>query len=59
MLQAFSDLTPEDFDAALVYYIEHPDEIERYIQEHRSAEEDTTYTVRDIQGRLIPFHEFR
>lgn len=42
LLQAFPDLTPEDLDAALVYYIEHPEEIERYIHEHAAAERDTT-----------------
>ncbi len=41
LLRAYPDLTPENLDAALVYYIEHPAEIERYIYEHRSAEEDT------------------
>jgi uncharacterized protein (DUF433 family) len=29
LLQAFPDFTPEDLDAALVYYVEHPGEIER------------------------------
>jgi uncharacterized protein (DUF433 family) len=42
LLQAFPDLTPEDLDAALIYYVEHPDEIERYIYEHRIAEEEAT-----------------
>ena len=42
LLQAYPDLTPEDLDAALVYYVEHPGEIERYLHEHRLAEEDTT-----------------
>ncbi|HYY16990.1 MAG TPA: DUF433 domain-containing protein [Gammaproteobacteria bacterium] len=42
LLHAYPDLIPEDLDAALVYYVEHPGEIERYIHEHRSAEEDTT-----------------
>jgi uncharacterized protein (DUF433 family) len=41
LLQAFPNLSPEDSDAALVYYAEHPEEIERYVHEHRAAEEDT------------------
>jgi uncharacterized protein (DUF433 family) len=50
LLQAFPNLTPEDLDAALVYYVEHPEEIERYIHEHGIAEEDTT----DIPKILKP-----
>jgi uncharacterized protein (DUF433 family) len=42
LLRAFPDLTPEDLDAALIYYVEHPEEIERYIHEHAAAERDTT-----------------
>jgi hypothetical protein len=40
VLQALPDLTPDDVEAALVYYAEHPEEIERYIREHTVAEED-------------------
>jgi uncharacterized protein (DUF433 family) len=50
LLQALPDLTSEDLDAALVYYVEHPGEIERYIHEHRLAEEDTT----DVPQALKP-----
>lgn len=42
LLQAFPDLTPEDLDAALLYYAEHPEEIEGYIREHAAAEGDTS-----------------
>jgi uncharacterized protein (DUF433 family) len=41
LLQAPPDLSPEGLDAALVYDAEHPEEIERYIHEHRAAEENT------------------
>lgn len=40
LLQAFPDLTAGELDAALVYYVEHPAEIEGYIQEHVTAERD-------------------
>lgn len=40
VLQALPDLTPDDVEAALVYYAEHPKEIDRYIREHTVAEED-------------------
>jgi len=42
LLTAFPDLTPEDLDAALLYYAEHPQEIEGYIKENAVAEADTT-----------------
>jgi uncharacterized protein (DUF433 family) len=48
LLQAFPDLTPEDLDAALVYYVEHPTEIEGYIQEHVDAERN----LRDVPNVL-------
>jgi uncharacterized protein (DUF433 family) len=38
LLQAFPDLTPEEVDAAIVYYVEHPTEIEGYILEYVDAE---------------------
>jgi uncharacterized protein (DUF433 family) len=41
LLRALPDLTPEDLDAALVYYTEQPEEIARYIKEHAAAEIDT------------------
>jgi len=40
VLQALPDLTPDDVEMALVYYAEHPEEIDRYIREHAVAEED-------------------
>lgn len=40
LLQAFPDLAPEDLDAALVYYVEHPAEIEGYIHEQVTAEQN-------------------
>ena len=49
LLQAFPDLTPEDLDAALVYYAEHPEEIEQYIHEHTTAERDTTGVPRVLK----------
>jgi hypothetical protein len=42
VLRALPDLTPTALNAALVYYIEHPEEIEHYIREHAMAERDTT-----------------
>jgi uncharacterized protein (DUF433 family) len=42
VLRALPDLTPTALNAALVYYIEHPEEIEQYIREHAMAERDTT-----------------
>jgi uncharacterized protein (DUF433 family) len=42
VLQAFPDLTAEDLDVALIYYVEYPEEIEGYIQEHALAEQDMT-----------------
>jgi len=39
LFQAYPDLTREDLDAALIYYIEHPLEIEGYIREHTAAEQ--------------------
>lgn len=42
LLEAFPDLCSEDLDAALVYYAEHPEEIDSYIKAHAMAEEDTT-----------------
>ena len=41
LLEAFPDITLADIDPALIYYAEHAEEIERYIHEHRMAEEDT------------------
>jgi len=42
VLRAFPDLTPAALDAALVFYVEHPEEIEQYMREHALAEQDTT-----------------
>jgi uncharacterized protein (DUF433 family) len=50
VLRAFPDLTATALNAALVYYIEHPVEIEQYIREHAMAEQDTT----DIPQVLQP-----
>jgi uncharacterized protein (DUF433 family) len=50
LLQAFPDLAPEDLDAALVYFVEHPAEIEGYIQEHIAAEQD----LQDVPNVLNP-----
>lgn len=50
ILWAFPDLTPTALNAALVYYIEHPEEIEQYIREHAIAERDTT----DVSQVLKP-----
>jgi uncharacterized protein (DUF433 family) len=40
VLQAFPGLTSMTLNAALVYYVEHPEEIEQYIREHDMAERD-------------------
>lgn len=48
LLHAFPDLTPEALDAALVYYVEHPAEIDSYIQEHAAAER----SLKDIPNVL-------
>ena len=37
-------------NAALVYYVEHPEEIEQYIREHAMAEQDTIASSMD-RGR--------
>jgi uncharacterized protein (DUF433 family) len=50
LLQAFPDLVSEDLDAALVYYVEHPAEIEGYIQEHLAAEQN----LQDVPNVLNP-----
>jgi uncharacterized protein (DUF433 family) len=50
VLWAFPDLTPTALNAALIYYVEHPEEIERYIREHAMAERDTT----DVPQVLTP-----
>jgi uncharacterized protein (DUF433 family) len=50
LLQAFPDLAPEDLDAALVYFVEHPAEIEGYIQEHVAAKQD----LQDVPHVLKP-----
>ena len=42
VLRAFPDLTPAALNTALVYYVEHPEEIDQYIREHAMAERDTT-----------------
>lgn len=42
VLRVFPDLTPAALNAALIYYVEHPEEIEQYIREHAMAERDTT-----------------
>lgn len=52
LLEAFPDLTPEDLDAALIYYVEHPEEIEQYIREQALAERDTS----DVPQMLSPLH---
>ena len=49
VLQAFPDLTTMTLNAALVYYIEHPEEIEQYIREHAMAEQDTTNVPQVLQ----------
>ena len=50
VLRAFPDLTPSALNAALVYDVEHPEEIEQYIREHAMAERDTT----DVPQVLTP-----
>jgi uncharacterized protein (DUF433 family) len=49
VLRAFPDLTPTALNAALVYYVEHPEEIEQYIREHAMAEHDTTDVPQVLQ----------
>ena len=49
VLQACPDLTPMTLNAALVYYVEHPEEIEQYIREHAMAERDTTNVPQVLQ----------
>ena len=49
VLRAFPDLTPTALNAALVYYVEHPEEIEQYIREHAMAERDTTDVPQVLQ----------
>ena len=55
VLRAFPDLTSEALDAALIYYVEHPEEIEQYIREHVMAEQDTT----DVPQVLKPLRQDR
>ena len=50
LFQAFPDLTREDLDAALIYYIEHPLEIETYIREHAAAAEN----LQDVPNVIHP-----
>ena len=50
VLLAFPDLTPTALNAALVYYVEHSEEIEQYIREHAMAEQDTM----DVRQVLQP-----
>jgi uncharacterized protein (DUF433 family) len=49
VLRAFPDLTPTALNAALVYYVEHPEAIEQYIREHAMAERDTTDVPQVLQ----------
>ena len=49
VLRAFSELTPTALNAALVYYVEHSEEIEQYIREHAMAEQDTTDVPQVLQ----------
>ncbi len=50
LLQAFPDLAPGDLDAALVYYAEHPAEIEDYIHQQGAAEQN----LRHVPNVLNP-----
>ena len=49
VLRAFPDLTPAALDAALVYYVEHPEAIAHYIREHAMAAQDTTEVPQVLQ----------